>query len=121
DDGEPTVDRTVSAPLDHVSILSFICENWDLPQPGQWDPGHSRHPIGTMRDAFDPTIADPDHPGDPEVDVDAYEYVAPLEARTAGLPIPESSVSDLWAMADWIDAQGFRINTRFLDALPFTR
>jgi hypothetical protein len=55
------------------------------------------------------------------VDVDAYEYVAPLEARTAALPIPASSVSDLWAAADWIDAQGFTITTRFADALPSTR
>jgi len=30
-------------------------------------------------------------------------------------------VSDLWVMADWIEAQGYRINTRFADALPFTR
>lgn len=52
---------------------------------------------------------------------DAYEYVAPPEVRTTGLPIPESSVSDLWAMADWIEAQGYRINTRFADALPSTR
>ena len=120
-DREPTVDRTLSATLDHVSILSFICENWGLPQTGQWDPGRSRHAVSTMRDAFDPTIADPDHPGDPEVDVDAYDYVAPPEARTTGLPVPESSVSDLWVMADWIEAQGYRINPRFADALPFTR
>ncbi|HAS11621.1 MAG TPA: hypothetical protein DCS55_14075, partial [Acidimicrobiaceae bacterium] len=30
-DREPTVDRTLSATLDHVSILSFLCENWGLP------------------------------------------------------------------------------------------
>ena len=46
--------------------------------------------------------------------------------RSAGrsgrtLPIPESSVSDLWVMADWVEAQGDRINTRFTAALPFTR
>lgn len=87
---------------------------------GEWDPGRSRHATGTMRDAFDPTIAGPDHPGDPEVDVDAYEYVAPPEARMTGLPIPASSVSDLWAMADWLEAQGYQINTRFADALPYT-
>jgi hypothetical protein len=74
-----------------------------------------------MRDAFDPTIADPEQPGDPEVDVDAYAYVAPPEARATGLPIPASSVSDLWVMADWMEAQGFRIHTRFADALPVTR
>jgi phospholipase C len=117
----PTVDRTVSQVLDHTSILAFIAENWGLPQPGQWQPGFSRTPLGTVRDAFDPTILDPDHPGDPEVDVDAYEYVAPPEARLSALPIPASSVSDLWAAADWIDSMGFRINTRFADALPVTR
>ncbi len=118
---EITVDRTLSSTQDHVSILAFICENWGLAPTGQWDPGRSRHATGTMRDAFDPTIADPDHPGDPEVDVAAYEYVAPPEARTTGLPIPESSVSDLWVMADWIEAQGYRVNTRFADALPYRR
>ena len=120
-EGEPTIDRTVSSRQDHVSILAFICENWGLPQTGQWDPGRSRHATGSMRDAFDPTIADPSHHGNPEVDVDAYEYVAPLEARTSALPIPQRSVSDLCAMADWLELQGYRINTRFADALPSTR
>ena len=121
--GEPEVsaDRTLSTVLDHTSILSFIAENWGLPQPGQWDPGFSRQPLHSVRDAFDPTIADPDHPGDPEVDVDAYEYVAPPEARTHALPIPASSVSDLWNAADWMDSLGFSIVTRFADALPYSR
>jgi hypothetical protein len=74
-----------------------------------------------MAAAFDPSVMEAGHPGDPEVDVDAYEYVAPPEARTNALPIPASSVSDLWAAADWIEAQGFTINTRFADALPATR
>ena len=74
-----------------------------------------------MAEAFDPSFAVEGHHGNPEVDVDAYAYVAPPEARTAALPIPESSVSDLWKAADWIDAQGFRITTRFADALPYTR
>jgi len=117
----PTRDRTVSRTLDHTSILSFIAENWGLPQPGQWQPGYSRTPLGTMRDAFDPTVLDPDHPGDPEVEVADYRYVAPLEARTAALPIPASSVSDLWSAADWIESQGYTVNTRFDDALPSTR
>jgi len=103
--------------LDHTSILSFIAENWALPQPGQWQPGFSRTPLGTMRDAFDPTIADPDHPGDPEVDLTRYAY----EARTEARPVPEGSVADLWAAADWLEAQGYVVNTRFADALPYTR
>jgi phospholipase C len=119
--GRTTVDRTVSSYQDHTTILQFICENWGLPTPGQWDPGFSRRPMGSMADAFDPSAAEEGNPGDPEVDIDAYEYVAPPEARTTGLPIPESSVSDLWAAADWIEAQGFTISTRFADALPYSR
>ena len=51
---------------------------------------------------------------------------SPSRGRSGGrsgrtLPIPESSVSDLWVMADWIEAQGYRINTRFTTALPFMR
>lgn len=118
---EPTVDRTVSTVQDHTTILSFIAENWGLAPTGQWQPGASRHAIGSMIDAFDPAIADPSNPGRPEVDVAAYEYTAPAEARQALLPIPASSVSDLWAVADWIEAQGYTINTRFADALPYTR
>ena len=118
---EVTVDRTHSGVQDHTTILAFIAENWGLPQPGEWDPGFSRRPIGTMRDAFDPSIADPDAPGNPEVDVDAYDYAAPPEARTSALPIPAGAESDLWAAADWIEAQGYTINTRFADALPVTR
>lgn len=117
----PTVDRTVSHTLDHTSILAFIAENWGLPTIEQWQPGFARRAIGTMRDAFDPTILDPEHPGDPDVDIDAYRYEAPVEARTTGLPIPQSSVSDLWSQADWIESMGYRVNTRFADALPFTR
>ncbi len=118
---DPTIDRTVSGIHDHTTILRFIAENWGLPDPGQWDPGFSRTPVNSMLEAFDPSIADPDDPGRPEVDVDAYEYVAPPEARTAAVPIPESSVSDLWAQADWIESMGYVINTRFADALPVTR
>ena len=47
--------------------------------------------------------------------------MAPPEARLSGVPIPASAVSDLWVMADWLEAQGYRINTRFADALPATR
>ncbi|HEX4903015.1 MAG TPA: alkaline phosphatase family protein [Acidimicrobiales bacterium] len=118
---EPTRDRTVSDALDHTSILAFIAENWGLPQTSAWQPGFSRTSLGTMRTAFDPSIADPDDPGDPEVDVAAYAYTAPLEARTAALPIPESSVSALWSQADWIESMGYVVNTRFADALPYTR
>lgn len=120
---QPTVtaDRTVSSIQDHTTILAFIAENWGLAATGQWQPGASRHAVGTMRDAFDPGIADPDDPGNPEVDVDAYAYEAPAEAREALLPVPASSVSDLWAAADWIEAQGYTITTRFADALPYTR
>jgi len=120
-DREPTVDRTVSHRLDHTSILSFIAENWGLPQTEAWEPGSSRRAIGTMRDAFDPSILDPSHHGDPEVDVDAYAYTAPPEARTTALPIPAGSVSALWSQADWIESMGYAVNTRFADALPATR
>jgi phospholipase C len=116
-----TVDRTHSGRQDHTSILQFITDNWGLPSTAQWEPGFSRRATSSMAAAFDPSAFQIGHPGDPEVDVDAYEYVAPLEARTAALPIPASSVSDLWAAADWIDAQGFTITTRFADALPSTR
>lgn len=116
-----TVDRTVSSVQDHTTILAFIAENWGLAPTGQWQPGASRHATGTMRDAFDPAIADPEGPGNPEVDVDAYAYEAPSEASEALLPVPASSVSDLWSVADWIEAQGYTINTRFADALPYTR
>jgi phospholipase C len=119
---EPTRDRTVSHVLDHTSILAFIAENWALPQPGQWQPGFSRTPLGTMRDAFDPSIADPDDPGRlDDIDVDAYDYTAPPEARLSALPVPASSVSELWSQADWLESLGYRINTRFADALPHTR
>ena len=116
-----TIDRTHSDPQDHTTILQFITENWGLPSPGTWEAGFSRRPTGSMAAAFHPSVWEAGNPGDPEVDVDAYEYVAPPEARTAGLPIPASSVSDLWAAADWIESQGFTINTRFADALPATR
>ena len=119
--GRSTIDRTHSGPQDHTTILQFIAENWGLPSPGQWEPGFSRRPVGSMAAAFDRSAFEPGNPGLPEVDVDAYEYVAPPEARTAALPIPESSVSALWGVADWIEAQGFTINTRFADALPATR
>jgi phospholipase C len=118
---QPTIDRTHSGYQDHTTILQFIAENWGLPTPGQWEPGFSRRPMASMAAAFDPSVMQPGHPGDPEVDVDAYGYAAPPEARTTGLPVPASSVSDLWAAADWIEAQGFTINTRFADALPATR
>jgi phospholipase C len=119
--GRTTADRTISTHQDHTSILQFICENWGLPTPGTWDPGFSRRPIGTMADAFDPSASEEGNPGDPDVDVQAYEYTAPPEARTSALPIPEGSVSSLWAAADWMESQGFSINTRFADALPYTR
>ena len=119
--GRTSIDRTISTPLDHTSILKFITENWGLPSPEQWDPGSSRRPTTSMAVAFDPSAAEEGNPGDPEVDVAAYEYVAPPEARTTALPIPESSVSALWGAADWMESLGFRINTRFADALPFTR
>ena len=111
----------MSSVQDHTTILSFIAENWGLAPTGQWQPGASRHAVGSMLDAFDAAIADPSNPGNPEVDVAAYEYTAPAEARQALLPIPASSVSALWSVADWIEAQGYTINTRFADALPFTR
>lgn len=116
-----TVDRTISTPHDHTTILAFIAENWGLPDPGQWDPGFSRTPINSMADAFDPSFAQEGNPGNPEVDVAAYEYVAPPEARTTALPIPASSVSALWAEADWMESMGFSVRTRFADALPSTR
>jgi phospholipase C len=119
--GRSTIDRTHSRHQDHTSILQFIADNWGIPSPGQWEPGFSRQPRTSMMAAFHPSVMEEGNPGDPEVDVDAYEYVAPPEARTAALPIPESSVSALWGVADWIEAQGFTINTRFADALPATR
>ena len=122
--GPPTIDRTISGRHDHTTILAFIAENWGLPQPGQWDPGSSRHPQNSMLEAFDPAIAVEGDPGLPEVDVDAYEYVAPPEARDGGLahaPVPTDSVSDLWAHADWIESMGYTVNTRIADALPATR
>ena len=117
----PTKDRTVSTHHDHTTILQFIAENWGLPDTGQWDRGFSRQAPRSMAEAFDPSFAEEGNPGNPEVDVDAYDYTAPPEARTTALPIPESSVSDLWSAADWIEAQGFTISTRFADALPYTR
>ncbi len=116
------VDRTVKNVHDHTTILNFIAENWGLPDTGQWDPGRSRRRIGSMRTAFDRSIADPANPGRPEVDVDAYRYEAPPEARSNPYGAnPAGSVSDLWLAADWIESQGFSISTRFADALPVTR
>ena len=73
-----------------------------------------------MRAAFDDSVEREGDPGLPDVDVDAYRYTAPDEAREA-LPIPPSSVSALWGVADWIESLGYTINTRFADALPATR
>ncbi len=117
----PTIDRTVSGAHDHTTILRFIAENWGLPDPGQWDPGYSRTPQNSMAQAFDPSFAEEGNPGLPEVDVAAYEYQAPAEARTTNSPIPASSVSALWSQADWIESLGYSVNTRFADALPVTR
>ena len=112
-----TIDRTVSGTHDHTTILQLISENWGLPSPGQWDPGHSRAPQRSMAEAFDPGIADPSDRGNLDVDPARYEYTAPLEARTQALPIPASSVSALWGAADWIEAQGYTVHTRFADAI----
>jgi phospholipase C len=119
--GRTTIDRTHSGYQDHTTILQFIADNWGLPAPGGWEPGFTRTPMSSMIHAFDRSVLEAGHPGDPEVDVDAYAYEAPMDARTTALPIPASSVSDLWAVADWIESMGYRINTRFADALPYTR
>lgn len=119
--GPATIDRTVSGRHDHTTILRFIADNWGLPDPGQWEPGFSRTPVNSMLGAFDPAIVDEADPGLPEVDVAAYEYQAPPEARTSNTPVPTSSVSDLWSQADWIESMGYEVNTRFADALPVSR
>ena len=118
-----TVGRTNHDVHDHTTILQFICDNWALPSTGAWDPGASRVAPRSMLSAFDPAVLDEGNPGDPEVDVDAYEYVAPPSAReNLGSPVvPPGSVSELWRIADWIEDQGVTITTRFADALPFTR
>ena len=116
--GKSTIDRTHSGVQDHTTILQFISENWSFDSPGKWDPKFSRRPIGSMAAAFHPSVREEGNPGLPEVDVADYLYVAPPEARTSALPIPEGSVSSLWAAADWIEDQGYTINTRFADALP---
>ncbi len=74
-----------------------------------------------MAEAFDPSFKEKGNPGLPEVDVAAYEYQAPPEARFTNNPIPESSVSDLWSQADWLESMGYSINTSFAAALPETR
>jgi phospholipase C len=109
--------RTVSDQHDFTSILNFIAHNWGIASTGEWDPGFSRLKTSTVEAAFDFV-----NPPDPEVDVDLYAYEAPPEIRLEPYGAnPSSSVSDLWSVADWIEDQGFTINTRFADALPSTR
>ena len=118
----PTIDRTISGQHDHTTILQFITDNWGLPSPGTWEPGFSRAPQNSMMAAFDPSVHEPGNPGLPDVDAEAYEYVAPDEVRAVPAPpIPESSVSDLWGAADFIESLGYTVHTRFADALPSTR
>ncbi len=113
--------RTIHTQHDHTTILQFIADNWALPNVGQWQKGHARRPQNSMMDAFASSAFEEGNPGDPEVDVAAYAYQAPPDARTTALPIPASSVSSLWGAANWIEDQGFTVHTRFTEALPVTR